>query len=88
MDKDGYDDVITLRADGYLDLLLNQRGKFRFRQKIAYIPDLVARGILLGDFQQDGYADIVSVDHSGSLVYIDNDARKFARINIEIADSS
>lgn len=43
MDADGYEDIITLHNDGYLDLLLNQRGKFRFREKIAYAPSLVSR---------------------------------------------
>jgi hypothetical protein len=43
MDSDGYEDIITLNTEGYLDLFLNQRGKFRFRQDIAYVPDLVGR---------------------------------------------
>lgn len=34
----------------------------RSRGNIAYIPDMTARGFSLGDFTQDGYADLLSVD--------------------------
>lgn len=64
MDADGYEDIVALHSEGYVDLLLNQRGKFRFREQIAYLPDLVERGITLGDFSHDGYADIIGVDNS------------------------
>lgn len=64
MDNDGYEDFIALHTDGYLDLLLNNRGKFNFRESISYVPDLVNRGISIGDFNHDGYADIVGVNDS------------------------
>ncbi len=34
----------------------------RSRGNIAYIPDITSRGISLGDFTADGYADILGVD--------------------------
>jgi hypothetical protein len=84
MNADGNEDLLVLHDDGYLDLMLNMRGKFRMREQIAYVPDIVSRGLYLGDFQTDGYADILGVNGSGSFVYIDNDARRFARRDIDI----
>ncbi len=81
MDKDGYADMITLDRDGYLNLLLNMGSRFRPREVIAYTPDLVERGISLGDFHGDGYADILGIDNSGSLVYVGNIERRFSRMN-------
>ncbi len=81
MDKDGYADIITLDRDGYLNLLLNMGTRFRQRETIAYVPDLVERGISLGDFSGDGYADIIGIDNSGSLNYIDNSERRFTRMD-------
>lgn len=88
MDADGYEDVIALRNDGYLDLVLNQRGKFRYRERIAYTPDLVTRGITLGDFTHDNYADIIGINNSGSFIYIDNTIRKLARMEMQISGAS
>lgn len=59
MDRDGYEDLITLDRDGYMNLLLNMGSRFRPREEIAYVPDLVERGMSLGDFRGDGYADII-----------------------------
>jgi hypothetical protein len=47
MNADGNDDLLVLHDDGYLDLMLNMRGKFRMREQIAYVPDIVSRGLYL-----------------------------------------
>lgn len=88
MDADGYDDILALYSDGYLSLLLNQRGKFRVRENIAFVPDLLSRWVSLGDFQDDNYADILWVNNSGSFVYIDNNNRRFSRMEIKIPSVS
>lgn len=62
MDKDGYDDIVVQHSDGYIELLLNLGDRMRSRGNIAYVPDLVSRGLSLGDFTYDGYADILGVD--------------------------
>ena len=62
MDKDGYDDIVVQHSDGYIELLLNLGDRIRSRGNIAYVPDLVSRGLSLGDFTHDGYADIHGVD--------------------------
>lgn len=43
MNADGYEDIVTLHSDGHIGLFLNQVGKFRFREQIAYVPSLVSR---------------------------------------------
>lgn len=62
MDKDGYDDIVVQHSDGYIELLLNLGDRIRSRGNIAYVPDLTSRGLSLGDFTHDGYADILGVD--------------------------
>ncbi len=88
MNADGYEDIVTLHSDGHIGLFLNQVGKFRFREQIAYVPSLVSRWITLGDFTNDGYADIIGVNNSGSFIYIDNTNRKFAQVAISIPAAS
>jgi FG-GAP-like repeat len=85
MNKDGFEDIVTLDKDGYASLYMNMETRFRPREDIAYIPELSERGISLGDFTGDGYADIIGLDHSGALVYIDNAERRFARMEISSA---
>ncbi|MBP9779728.1 hypothetical protein KBD33_03855 [Candidatus Gracilibacteria bacterium] len=85
MDNDTYEDIVTLDTDGYVSLYSNLRTRFRYRQDIAYVPDLVERGISLGDLAGDGYADIIGLDHSGSLVLIENTERKMTRINMKLS---
>lgn len=43
MNHDGYEDIVVVYSDGFLELILNTGGKFRKRQKIAYLPDLTNR---------------------------------------------
>jgi hypothetical protein len=85
MDNDTYEDIVTLDTDGYVSLYSNLRTRFRYRQDIAYVPDLVERWISLGDLAWDGYADIIWLDHSGSLVLIENSQRKMTRINMKLS---
>jgi hypothetical protein len=88
MDADELDDIITLDTDGYVNLYLNMGSRFRYREQIAYLPDLSERWVSLWDFWGDSYADIIGLDHSGSLVYIDNTKRRLARMDIKIAWST
>lgn len=43
MDNDGYEDIVVLHSDGYVELLLNLADRIRSRGNIAYIPDLTDR---------------------------------------------
>lgn len=52
---------------------------------IAYLPDISSRGIDFGDFTGDAYGDILSLDHSGSLMLIDNAGRRMTEQDISIA---
>ena len=78
MNNDGIEDMLVQYSDGYIELLLNLKGKFRSRGFVAHLPRLGNKPIQFADFQNDGYADIVSVDHSGSLSVISNQDRRFA----------
>ncbi len=62
MDDDGYDDIVVAHTDGHIELLLNLGDRVRSRGNIAYVPDITSRGLSLGDFTADGYADILGVD--------------------------
>lgn len=59
MNKDGLQDVVVQHNDGYVELILNLSDRMRSRGNIAYIPSIVTRGFSLGDFSNDGYADIL-----------------------------
>jgi hypothetical protein len=88
MNADGLDDIVVVYNDGFIELYMNLGGVFRKKQKIAYIPDISSRWVEFWDFTGDKYADIVSLDHSGSLVLIDNDKRKLTErlISLESGD--
>lgn len=47
MNRDGYEDIILVYSDGFLELLVNAGGKFRSKKMIAHIPDKGNRGISL-----------------------------------------
>jgi len=84
MNHDGAEDIIVQYSDGYIELLLNLGGKFRSRGYIAHLPRAGIRPIAFADFQNDGYADIISVDHSGSLSLISNEDRRFSLSVLQI----
>jgi FG-GAP-like repeat len=84
MDKDWYEDIVVQHADGYIELLLNLTNKIRSRGNIAYVPDLTSRWLSLGDFQWDGYADILGVDKKWDLVLLINDERRFTRQKLQV----
>lgn len=62
MNKDGLDDILVQYLDGYIELFLNLRGKFRSAGKIFYAPKIRDSKLDIADFQGDGYSDIVSLD--------------------------
>jgi len=59
MNADAIEDLIVAYQDGYIELLLNHRGKFRSRGMIAYNKDIDATQIVFGDFLGDGFGDIL-----------------------------
>jgi hypothetical protein len=85
MNADGLDDIIVIYTDGFLELYLNMGGVFRKKQKIAYMPDITARGIEFGNFTGDAYGDIISLDHSGSLILVDNTGRRLLEKTLTIS---
>lgn len=86
MNGDGYEDLVVVKSDGFLELYLNFGGVFRKKEKIAFIPNMPLGGIELGDFVGDHYADILSLDQSWSLILIDNSGRRLREKNIIITD--
>ena len=86
MNADGIEDLIVVYQDGYLELFLNHRGKFRSRGIIAYNKDIDAQRLNFGDFLSDGYGDIIGLNAAGDFILIDNSLRKFARTNIILDD--
>ncbi len=84
MNHDGFEDMIVVYSDGFMELFLNLNGKFRSRGMIASVPDISSRGISLGDFSGDGYGDILGVNNSGSFILIDNSERKLSRTDIQV----
>lgn len=84
LDADGYDDVLTFHDDGYLQLFLNIHDRFRSRGNIAYIPQARPDTMTLGDFHHDNYSDIIFLDHSGSLVLLENTERKFTQQSLSL----
>jgi hypothetical protein len=84
MNHDGVNDLLVQYSDGYIELFLNLGGKFRSRGYIAYLPHIGNQGIQFADFQHDGYADIVTVDQSGSLSLISNQDRRFTNTALTI----
>lgn len=88
MNGDGWADITVQYDDGYLELFLNLRGNFRSRGMVAYLPYVGDNPLQMGDFSGDGYADIVSLDHSGSLVFLDNQERRFVEKKIQVDGSN
>lgn len=88
MNADAIEDLIVAYQDGYLELFLNHRGKFRSRGIVAYNKDIDATRITFGDFLNDGFGDIVGLNAAGDFILIDNSTRKFARANIILEDGS
>lgn len=88
MNHDGFEDIIVVYSDGFMELFLNLNGKFRSRGMMAYAPDLSNRGITIGDFVGDGYGDILGVNNSGSLILIENSERKLTRTDIQVLSGS
>ena len=88
MNADGLQDIIVIYNDGFLELYLNLWGVFRKKQKIAYLPEISARWVDFWDFVWDQYADILSLDHSGSLVLVDNSSRRLTEKIISLSDGS
>ncbi len=88
MDKDGLDDIVTVDGNGAVSLILNMWSRFRTREQIAYLGDLLERGLFLGNFTWDGYADILSVDNKWNIILVDNNKRRFSRQNITIDNGS
>lgn len=88
MDNDGYEDIVVLHSDGYVELLLNLADRIRSRGNIAYIPDMTERGFSIGDFQKDGFADIVGVDTEWNFVILANNNRQFTRMKVQVDTGS
>jgi hypothetical protein len=84
MNADGITDLNVLYQDGYMELFLNQGGKFRSRGMITYNKDLDSKKMAFGDFTHDGYGDIIGLNKNGNLILIDNTTRKFSRVNISL----
>ncbi len=84
MDGDGYDDIIIVYDDGFLELLQNRNGKFHRQQMIAYLPNIGERGIEFWDFTGDRHADILGVDREGKFALVDNNARRLLSKDITI----
>jgi hypothetical protein len=87
MNADWYEDILVAYNDGYIELFQNLAWKFRSREKIAYIPDLLSRWFSLWDFQKDGYADIIWVNNSWSFILVDNTKRHFQTMSISSRSS-
>lgn len=87
MDGDGDQDIVIVYDDGFLELLQNISGKFRRKQMIAYLPSTGDRGIELGDFTGDRYADILSVDKEGKFSLVDNNLRRLLPKEIRLEDN-
>ena len=62
MDADGLDDLLIVYDDGYIELLMNQRGTFRSRGMISYNHDIDSKQIRFADLTRDGYSDIIGLD--------------------------
>ena len=88
MDADGVEDLIVLYGDGYMELFLNRKWKFRSRGMITYNKDLDNRMISFWDFVKDGYGDIIGVNNKWDLILVDNTDRKFARRTITLQNAA
>lgn len=79
MDKDGLDDIVTLDTGWWVHLVLNRGTRIRYKEQIAYLPDVTERWLSIADTTADGYGDIVALDKEGTFIFIDNDHRRFTR---------
>ena len=86
MNADGLSDLLVLYQDGYMELFLNHKGKFRSRGMISYNRDIDNKNVFFADFLSDGFGDIIGLNTEGDLILVDNSNRKFARPTITIAD--
>lgn len=84
MNNDGLIDILVQYNDGYIELFLNISGRFRSLGHVAYLSPFQSSLLQFGDFNADGFSDMVSVDKSGKLNFIANNNSKFSNIDIKL----
>ena len=60
--NDGYDDIVILYDTGYLELFLNEKGRFRSRGFVAHFSDSGEKDFSAGGFTGDRYSDFLFVN--------------------------
>ncbi|MBL7663483.1 MAG: BspA family leucine-rich repeat surface protein, partial [Bacteriovoracaceae bacterium] len=88
VDRDGYLDIITQSGTipSYLNILKNDKdGTFTNTQIISNGATGAPLGLDLGDFNADGYVDIVAiVDHSRTSIYLNDGTGTFVHQNTSV----
>lgn len=87
-DADGLKDFVVFVGKGKVRLFLNQGGRFRDMGLVAYMVDAGDSRKVVGDFERDGYWDIVFVDEKGGLNMLRNNLARLKRIQPRIQNAA
>lgn len=85
--KDGITDIVILKRNGYVQLLewTADIKHFLDRGNLAYLADLSKKAVIeTGDFNADGYADIVVLNKNREPILLNNNKKDFTRVNLDL----